>query len=320
MRNLNTSRKLVSYGVGRVLRVLNRGLHSLECALLEESQGTPLEFAPVFIIGAPRSGSTLLYQLMLDSFDLGYFSNLHATFYGMPSFLERVVRMSRRRPPRNYRSDYGRTKGWNAPSECGQFWYRFFRRKPAFVTTDDVDPRTLRTLRAVVGAFSKACKKPVLFKNLYSSVRLLPLAEAFPEALFIIVRRDEIEMGCSLLRGRLRKYGSYDRWFSVEPPSVDSLRHLPPHEQVVKQVRDIYALIEEHRVRIGTGRFAEVRYEDLCDDPNGVLGELQVFFRKHGLGVGRQNDVPERFSRDQTVHIDRRLYEKMKQYALLDRS
>ena len=40
-----------------------------------------LEKPPIFIIGPPRSGSTLLYQVLTSYFDLSYFKNLHSKYY-----------------------------------------------------------------------------------------------------------------------------------------------------------------------------------------------------------------------------------------------
>ena len=43
---------------------------------------------PLFIIGPPRSGSTLLYQYLARYFDISYFNNYHHKNYMCPSFAE----------------------------------------------------------------------------------------------------------------------------------------------------------------------------------------------------------------------------------------
>ena len=43
------------------------------------------DYPPIFIIGAPRSGSTLLLQAIIEVFDLGYISNCHCNWYGAPA-------------------------------------------------------------------------------------------------------------------------------------------------------------------------------------------------------------------------------------------
>jgi len=42
---------------------------------MEVSQA--LAHSPLFIVGPPRCGSTLLYQVLTEAFDLAYVSNVH---------------------------------------------------------------------------------------------------------------------------------------------------------------------------------------------------------------------------------------------------
>ena len=82
--------KIVSALIYRTLNQINRGLHTWERMTLLDTE-EKLEYPPIFIIGAPRSGSTLLYQVLTDYFEVGYISNLHAHFFGSPACLERLL-------------------------------------------------------------------------------------------------------------------------------------------------------------------------------------------------------------------------------------
>jgi hypothetical protein len=135
-------------------------------------------------------------------------------------------------------------RGWSAPSECGGFWYRFFRRKPQYVPGEEFDPRQGKKLRAALRALLGAFGRPVLFKNLHCSLRLEPLSAAIPEALFIFIRRDVVDNAHSLLEARREVFGHYAGWWSMEPPQIRTLETLPPEQQVVEQVRSINALVE----------------------------------------------------------------------------
>src|SRR5688572_20935868 len=85
--------------------------------------------APVFIVGPPRSGSTLLYDALAESMQFSYFSNLTAEFYAVPvigAYLSRAL--PDRRQSRSHEISYGHVPGLKSPSECGKFWYRWFPR------------------------------------------------------------------------------------------------------------------------------------------------------------------------------------------------
>ena len=309
----SASRRALYFLPTRALALANRVLHHIQG--LSVGNCTSLEDPPVFILGAPRCGSTLACQVLLDAFDFGYLSNLHALCYGMPELVERVACPGRWRRPNCRVSEYGRTEGWSGPSECGNFWYRFFPRTQSAKRLAPLPPRKLRALRRAVAGFVRSCGRPVLFKNLFCSIRIPQLAQALPEALFLVVHRDEIDVGHSLLEGRQRLFGDYRSWLGVLPPGGEALSELPAHAQVIEQVRGIYALIDRERCRVGPDRFFDVRYERFCDRPNEVLDELEDFFRRHGVPLRRQRMIFERFERRNEVRIDQDLYQSMCDYA-----
>ena len=127
----------------------------------------------------------------------------------------------------------------------------------------------MRRLRGSVRALAARAGRPVVFKNLVNSLRVAPLGTALPEALFVVIHRDLVANAASLLAGRFQRTGDYGRWWSAEPPEIDRLRALPPHEQVVEQIRAIDALIHADAERLGHERFHDVAYESLCADPAG---------------------------------------------------
>lgn len=287
------ARKLPRFVWARALRGLNRGLAGLETRR-EEGGEAPLPQKPIFVVGAPRSGSTLLYQLLVVRFDVAYLSNLHCRFFGAPALVERAFG-KRLRPPEDFSSRFGSTRGLAAPSECGPYWYRFFRKSPQHVSLTDIEPDRLERLRESVRAFARAAGRPLVFKNLVNSVRLAPLAAALPEALFVFVRRDETDTAASILAGRRSVNADESDWWSVEPPEIERLRSLPPREQVLEQVRAVESLVDQAREEIGRDRFLDVRYEDVCADTHRALESVATFAERHGVALRIRRDVPARF-------------------------
>ena len=296
----------------RLNRLLNQGLDRLETAVFHPEGQLP--YRPLFIIGPPRSGSTLLYQAMVNYYQVGYLSNLHCLFYGAPSLVAHLAKHNRGQPVSGYQSQHGHTDGWAAPSECGQFWYRFFRRKPQYVPPGEADSKKMRQLRAVMHTLAREIDQPVLFKNLVCSMRLQPLAEALPEALFIVIKRDLTANAHSLLKARWNTNGEYTTWFSVEPPGLDALRSRPPYAQVVEQIRQIEARIAADRAIIGPDRFVNIDYEAFCDDPYRVLAHLDRFFAQHNLQLAKRAQIPAQFARNTTIDIQPELYHRLMEY------
>ena len=291
-------------------------LPPIELALVRGA-GDTLPHPPIFFLGAPRSGTTLAMQVITEVYDLGYLSNRHCKYYGAPGLAEKLFHPTDDRPRSTYRSVHGVTDSSYAPSEASQWWYRFFRRYPRYVDLSGVEADKMVRFRKSVQSMLQACGKPVLYKNPHAALRIQPIVKYIPEALFIIMDRDEVDNAHSLLEVRNKVYGDYQTWWSMEPPKINELQELPVHEQVVEQIRHIHATIEKDLTISGadSSKCFFMKYEDLCGNPEREMDKLASFFRENGCVVSKRSKAPEPFIRRQEVRIEKSLYEKVKEYA-----
>lgn len=136
----------------RVLQVLVKGaapaFRKLDQFLLRHYEARQF-YPPVFIIGPPRSGTTLLYQILIDRYRFAYFTNFTANFYETPiSAFWIAAKLFPDAQLGDYASRYGRTQGWRGPHECGAFWYRWFPRGEHVYVPPGATPKAhLRELR-----------------------------------------------------------------------------------------------------------------------------------------------------------------------------
>jgi len=305
-----TAKKLVRFANYYLFRLTNRILDPIEKAIAPGREH--FAFAPTFIIGAPRSGSTLLYQTLVNAFDFGYLTNLHCRFYGGVYLVQALLGNWLSLPQSPYSSKHGKVYGWSSPSECGQFWYRWFRHDPQYVPIEEVDMQQLQSLRRVLIALTDAFGKPLLFKNLYCALRLQPLAVLFPEARFIFIRRHPLWTAQSLLLVRQRVYGDKSSWWSMEPPDIDEIRDLAPEEQVLHQVNSIHQMILEEERRIGQDRFLHVSFEGFCQDVYGELERVKLFLEGAGIQLTARFRVPQRFPISHQVQLPQNEFSRLK--------
>src|SRR6056297_1278708 len=96
-------------------------IHFFERDKIKSYGSQPLKHQPVFIIGAPRTGSTILYQALTNLYDVLYIDNLVCRFHRNLFLGFRVSnRIYGAKPHNSFSSYHGRTRGGHSPSECGQ--------------------------------------------------------------------------------------------------------------------------------------------------------------------------------------------------------
>jgi len=287
---------LLRYPYRAFQRLLSFPLSKFERSYLLRSTES-LVHPPVFIIGPPRSGTTLLYQALIARYYFAYFTNFTARFYYAPIIAFWLAqRLIPNKQVGSYTSRYGQTTGWYGPHECGEFWYRWFPRGEHVYVAPGVTHKTyLRELRSEIIGMSRVTRAPVLFKNTYNSMRIAPIIEALPEAFFLVCRRDIVDTAESILKGRERLYGTKERWMGVPPKEIDRILSHPYWQQVVEQVYYIYRQIEKDKQRFAKGRFLDIRYDELCNNPNKILDDIGEFLAMRGLILSKRNSVPERF-------------------------
>jgi hypothetical protein len=253
-------------------------------------------------------------QVLTDAFNLGYLSNRHCEWYGAPALAEILFRPLANKKISDYFSKYGLTTGKDAPSECGAWWYRFFRRSPAYVPLSEVSDLKMKAFRRSLTSFQRRMDVPIIYKNLYASLRLEPIAYYLPNSLFVVIERNWVDNSQSILKGRYDSSGDYSQWWSVPPPNVNQLSSLPPIQQVVGQIESIYALINKDIDRLGLEeRTFRIRYEDLCRDVHGTLDEFQAFMAGHSVELTSRYSVPKEFSINHSTKIPEFMYLELRE-------
>jgi hypothetical protein len=225
-----------------------------------------LRHKPIFIIGAPRTGSTILYQSLSNQADILYVDNLvcklcRNLFFGF--WLSNKI--FRQKSHDCFKSIHGNTSlyGLHAPSECGGFWYRWLPNNHHFIDRNEINGKAIQEIKNEIIAVSTYFAKPILFKNLNSGQRLRLIAKTFPNAKFIFIRRDPFFTAQSILQAK-RKLGLLDNQFwSIMPRNVEELKELDWAEQIVKQIFYLERQIVEDLKLFPKENVIEVNYLDL---------------------------------------------------------
>lgn len=233
-----------------------------------------IKHQPTFIVGAPRTGSTILYQAVTNQLDVLYIDNLTSIFYKNIFFGFWLSNFFYKQKAHNsFDSNLGNTfdDGLRAPSECGNYWYRWFPEDRHFVEEDELDAKQMLQIRREVTSIINYFDKPIVFKNLNAGQRMRVLKKCFPNANFIFVKRTPYFTVQSILKAKRREQLNDNEFWSIKPKNYKELSLLPGYEQVVKQVFYLERQIIIDKSLFSSKSFLEVDYMKLKDDFTSII-------------------------------------------------
>jgi len=251
-------------------------------------------YPPLFIVGAPRSGTTVVTQHIINTFDVGYFSNLSKAHPKACVSYAWWARHCHRFSP-SYENRYGIIDGAHAPSDGWDIFHRWF---PRYDHAKPVRVDRLYELRNIVRMLEIIYDAPFANKNNANSTRIPYLDAVFPTALFVDVTRDIYDTVFSIMQGRRRNSIAHDQWWGAAPPQFQNHRFGSELERVVHQVWGVSRCIDGALQRIPSARWITVPYETFCEDPGRLLGWIGHRYASAGVSLRRRSgSAPVRFER-----------------------
>lgn len=288
-----------------ILDILNNELISAHDTLINPDVDDQVS---IHVIGAPRSGTSLVTQYLVSALDLAYPSNLFAAFYRVPLFgVEFVKRFLTENSISNFESNFGRTVGPFEPHEFGYFWnmhlkYDDFQGK-ASSHEQHVD---WKNLNLILNNIAASFDKPVVYKSFLLGFHAKRMIRENPKTLFVHVERDIVENAMSLLKFREEVYGSVEEWVSIKPRDYNQISSLSSHEQVVHQV---VLLNQDYRYELELApalNVIKINYEKFCERPEILTEEVEQRLKAMSQNVKRKEQkIPIKFTVQRSLRSDR---------------
>ena len=265
-----------------LLATLNAALAPVE---VETYRELPETHPTLHVVGVPRSGTTLLYQVVAAGLEIGYVNNLVAAFWRAPVLGIRLSgKLGLDRFESSFDSRFGRTRGVGEPHEFGYFWNHHLRYPGLYgLPEEHGDAIDWDLLRTVIVNMAHWNRGPIAFKPMLLTWHLERIAREMPRTCFVWIRRDLHTTALSLLEMRASLFGSYEAWASLRPFGPGWLAGEPPWRQVAAQVVVLERTLEAAAAALGPGRVLELTYEELCADPRGALERVRALLASHGF-------------------------------------
>lgn len=246
----------------------------------KEYHDYPVTHPFIFVLGPPRSGTTLISQLIANTFDIGFINNLAARFYLAPLH---GIRFSKAvlgdKSETDYKSVYAQTSDLSDIHEFGYFWRHWLKKQ----TLSDITHASEREgqidwegLKKCLTSIQQELQKGLVFKNIFGSYHMKRLRSLLDEVLFVYIERDELDTACSILEARKKYYGDdLEKWWSYAPPEVLELKEMDYWHQIAGQIVYLKRFYFNEFEKLPANSVIKVHYESLCRDPASVIRDIQ---------------------------------------------
>lgn len=247
-----------------------------------------LNFPVLFVVGTPRSGTTLLTQWLASLNLFCYPTNFVSRFYRNPYVGYLIQEMLYNKSysykyelqtevyDSSFTSDVGKTKGPLEPHEFWYFWRQHFQF-PDIPVSNEVFMKTASfdTFAQHIAKVQNYFGKPFFLKSLIINWYIEAFFRYIPNAIFLYIKRDPLDNMQSLLDVRRRYFNDENMWFSFKPREYELIANEDKYIQVAAQVEYTNRDIEQQLVSIPTEQKIEIDYQKFCNQPHTTYAILR---------------------------------------------
>ncbi|HHP7241115.1 MAG TPA: sulfotransferase [Cyclobacteriaceae bacterium] len=256
------------------LKDLNYYLHEKE---ISEYQEFSIDHPFLFIFGLPRSGTTIISQIISQGLKNGYINNIAARFFLAPVHGVRLSNeIIRNNQISMFESDYARTNNIRDIHEFGYFWRYWLKKNTIQEILDykEIEREiNWKMLRKVLSNIQHEFDRPMVFKNIFGAYHIDRFIQSIPKVLFIYIERNEADVAKSILEARKKHYESINTWWSTIPLEYNDLKNLNPYKQIAGQVYYLKKFYN-HQYDIFSHHILKVHYDNLIKNPNDVIDSV----------------------------------------------
>lgn len=261
-------REALKYGVAPIDWLLRRR----EQRCLEGASQSSLPV--ILIIGAPRSGTTMVYQALSKYLQVSYLNNFTSLFPSAPisasSLFNRFLPSGRD----DFTSYYGQTSRLVDPNDGFGVWNRWLGTNRA-EAPDSLDTSVSVEMQTFFDAWHAEHGIPFLNKNNRNTAAVRLLNEALRNVVFVVVHREPYFVAQSLIKARQSVQGGTDvGWGLMKQERHCRSAALGYVDDVCDQVINIRAELESQLAVVPDECCISIEYETFCGDPNRSLQRL----------------------------------------------
>ena len=273
-----------------------------------QSQFTGNTYPFLFIVGAPRSGTTLLLQWIASLGDFAYPTNLLNRFSYAPYLGAQIQKIlfdkkydfgnefADLKSSLNFQSNLGKSQGAMSTNEF-QFFFRQYMNnfEPSYLNKKELKQVNFDGIKKGLISIEKAFEKPFVVKLTMLQYHLSEIYRYIPNAIFLFVKREPLFNMQSLLLAREKYFGNRKVWWSVKPKEYEILKNMDEYHQVAGQVYLTNENIASELEEISETHKIVINYESFCSNPALLFDILSKKLAINGFSINSFLDKSSSF-------------------------
>lgn len=275
-------------------------------------QAPKTDFPLIIVVGAPRSGTTLVAQVLIKHLPVCYFNNLTSLFPRSPITANILFKSFVREKEITYKSYYGKSLHLSGPNDALYLWDRWLGKDRKDLTKELSAPEKEAMFR-FFNAYVNHYQKSLVCKNNSLNVRASAIADTLKNAHFICLSREPLFLAQSLLKARSDIHGNDQVSYGIGDPTSKTNQDTNSIQDVCNQVLFHENKIHEQQQKIGTDRYWIISYENFCREPEKLVERvseniLKIPFQPQEV---QKNLAP--FQISNRIKLEPEVFEQIKQ-------
>jgi hypothetical protein len=265
----------------------------------------------IIVVGAPRTGTTLAEQILINNLPVAFLNNLTSLFPRAPIVANLLFgRFLGQSKPVPYKSYYGKSVGLAGPNDALYIWDRWLGKNRRVI------PKVLgvaeeKAMIQFFGTLEQFYQCPIVTKNNNLNSYASVVADVLDNAYFICMTRDPLFLAQSLLKARWDIHGDTNTAYGLHNPSRTGVEDFV--EDVCQQVVFHEEKIHEQQRLIGPNRFWIVQYETLCRSPEQLVQRVSTEILGQSVNIEQIRSTIPSFRTRNEAKIQPELFERLKQ-------
>ena len=252
------------------------------------------QFPLGFIVGSPRSGTTLFLQWLSSLGCFSYPTNTLARFSYAPYIGALVQKMlfEKKYDPLNeldfnsiestFTSNLGKSNGFLEPNEFQHFFRNYINNFfPQYIEPSEVNNIDFNGLFKGLESIQSVFNKPFVTKALMIQYNLEEFYSYNTNSIFFYVKRDPIYVMQSIYKARIKYFEDVNSWWSVRPKEYPELLKMDNYHQIAGQVYFTDMHLKKQLVNIPEKSKIIINYEGFCSNPNFYLEKIEQKYQEN---------------------------------------